>query len=66
MVLAMSAPGKGTSFVGLISEVLYHLKERGADHLFFTTQLVNRSIVRVAEHLGFKFGRGEYVFRLLL
>ena len=66
MVLTMSAPGKGTSFIGLISEVLHHLKERGADHLFFTTQLVNRPIIRVAEHLEFKFGRGEYVFRLLL
>ena len=66
LVLAMSAPGQGNSFVRLISEVNYHLKERGTDHLFFTTQIVNRSIVRVADHLGFKVGRGEYVFRLLL
>ena len=66
LMLAMSAPGKGTSLVGLISETNYHLQERGVDHVFFTTQVGNRAAVRVAEHLGFKFGRGEYVFRLLL
>lgn len=66
LVLAMSAPGKGTAFVGLISEINYHLKERGTGHLFYTTQIANRSIVRVGDHLGFKLGRGEYVFRLLL
>jgi hypothetical protein len=66
LVLAMSAPGKGTAFVGLISEINYHLKARGTGHLFYTTQIANRSIVRVGDHLGFKLGRGEYVFRLLL
>jgi hypothetical protein len=66
LALAMSAPGKGTAFVGLISEINYHLKERGTGHLFYTTQIANRSIVRVGDHLGFKLGRGEYVFRLLL
>jgi RimJ/RimL family protein N-acetyltransferase len=66
MMLALSARGKGTALVGLISETNYHLQERGVDHVFFTTQVGNRAAIRVAEHLGFKVGRGEYVFRLLL
>jgi RimJ/RimL family protein N-acetyltransferase len=66
MMLAMSEPGTGTWLVGVISELAYHLKEMNVDHVFFTTQIANRSAIRVAEHCGFTFGRGEYVFRLLL
>lgn len=65
LVLALASP-VGNRLVGVISETNYHLKERGADHVFFTTQVANRSAIRVAEHLGFKFGRAEHVFRLLL
>jgi hypothetical protein len=66
LVLAMAAPDAGTGFVGIISEIAHHLKERGTDHLYFSTQATNRRIVRVAEHLGFRYGKAEHVFRLLL
>src|SRR5688572_17044928 len=64
LVLAMA--GRGGRFLGVISEINYLLKERGFDHVFFSTQLANRSAIRVGEHVGYKMGRGEYVFRLLL
>jgi hypothetical protein len=66
LVIAMASPRPGNGFVGTISEVNYHLKELGIDHVTFSTQITNRSIARVGGHLGFKFGKGEYVFRLLL
>ena len=64
LVLAMAGPGG--RFLGVISEINYHLKERGLEHVYFTTQLANRSTIRVGERIGYRIGRGEYVFRLLL
>jgi hypothetical protein len=64
LVLAMAGPGG--RFLGVISEINYHLKERGFDYVYFTTQLPNYATIRVGERLGFRIGRGEYVFRLLL
>jgi dTDP-4-amino-4,6-dideoxy-D-galactose acyltransferase len=67
IVLAMaSSPRAGNGFVGVISEAMYHLKEIGLDRCIFSTQITNRAVVRVGEHLGFKYGKGEYVFRQLL
>jgi dTDP-4-amino-4,6-dideoxy-D-galactose acyltransferase len=67
LVLAMaSSPRAGNGFVGVISESNYHLKEVGMDHVVFSTQITNRAAIRVGEHLGYKYGKGEYVFRLLL
>jgi dTDP-4-amino-4,6-dideoxy-D-galactose acyltransferase len=67
LVLGMaSSPRAGNGFVGLFSEANYHLKGIGMDHVIFSTQITNRSVIRVGEHLGFKHGKGEYVFRLLL
>lgn len=66
LVLAMASPRTDNRLLGLISEVNYHLKDLGVDHVYFSTQISNRSAIRVAEHLGYKFGRGECVFRLLL
>jgi dTDP-4-amino-4,6-dideoxy-D-galactose acyltransferase len=67
IVLAMaSSPRAGNGFVGVISEAMYHLKEIGLDHCIFSTQITNRAVVRVGEHLGFKYGKGEYVFRQIL
>ena len=50
----------------MISELNYHLKELGIEHVVYSTQLTNRGIARVGQHLAFKFGRGEYPFRLLI
>jgi len=66
MMLAMASPRSGNGLVGLISEVNQHMKERGIDHMVFSTQIANRSAIRVGEHLGYKIARGEYVFRRLL
>jgi hypothetical protein len=66
LMLAMASPRAGNGFVGVISELNYYLKELGIEHVVYSTQLTNRGIARVGQHLGFKFGRGEYVFRLLL
>jgi hypothetical protein len=66
LVLAMASPRTGNGLVSVISEVNYHLQSLGVEHVVFSTQIANRSAIRVGEHLGFKFGRGEYVFRLLL
>jgi hypothetical protein len=66
MVLAMAVPRAGNGFLGVLSEVVYHLQELGIDHVACSTQITNRSAIRAGEHLGFKQGKGEYVFRLLL
>jgi dTDP-4-amino-4,6-dideoxy-D-galactose acyltransferase len=66
LVLAMASPRPGNGLVGVISEVNYHLKDEGLDHVVFSTQLTNRSAIRVGEHLGFKFGKSEHVLRLVL
>jgi dTDP-4-amino-4,6-dideoxy-D-galactose acyltransferase len=66
MVLAMASPRSGPGFVGVLSEAVYHLKDLGFDHVVSSTQITNRSVIRAAEHLGFKCGKSEYVFRLLL
>jgi dTDP-4-amino-4,6-dideoxy-D-galactose acyltransferase len=66
MVLALAAPRADNRLVALIAEANHHLKDRGIEHVLFTTQITNRRAIRVSEHLGFAYGRGEYVFRLLL
>jgi hypothetical protein len=66
IVLALAAPGAENRFVGVVSELHYHLRDRGTEHVLFTTQITNRATLRIAQHFGYKFGRGEYVFRLLL
>jgi hypothetical protein len=66
MVLAMASPRAGNGFLGVLSEVVYHLKERGVDHVVCSTQITNRRAIRAGEHLGFRCGKSEYVFRLLL
>ena len=66
LMLAMASPRPGNGFVGVISELNYYLKALGMDHVVYTTQITNRGIARVGQHLGFKFGKGDYVFRILL
>lgn len=66
LVLAIASPESGNGLVGTVSEINYHLKDRGVEHVFFTTQASNRRAVRVGEHLGFKYGKTEHVFRTVL
>jgi hypothetical protein len=66
MVLAMASLRAGNGFLGVLSEVSYHLKELGIDRVSCSTQITNRSAIRAGEHLGYRQGKSEYVFRLLL
>jgi hypothetical protein len=50
----------------IISELTYHLRERGAEHAFMVTQATNKAVVHVWESLGYRFGRCENVLRVLL
>lgn len=50
----------------ILSELNYHLKELGVEHVFFTTQVANRPASRISEHLGFRLGRCEHVMRRVL
>ncbi len=50
----------------LISEVNYHLKEVGAQHTYLTTQITNRAVLRAWESLGYSFGKGEHILRIVL
>lgn len=53
-------------YMKIISEVNYHLMEMGAEYSFLSTQITNRSVIRVWEKLGYSFGKGEHVFRVVL
>ena len=65
-MLAIAAPRADNRWIGLISESLYHLKDLGIDYVFFTTQLANQRLIKTTDHIGYRFGRGEYVFRMVL
>jgi dTDP-4-amino-4,6-dideoxy-D-galactose acyltransferase len=65
-MLAIATPRMGNGWIHVVTETLHHAKERGWDHVMFTTQLANRRLIRTGEHAGYRFGRGEYVFRMVL
>jgi hypothetical protein len=50
----------------LISEINYHLNEMGAEHAYVSTQVTNKPAVHTFESLGYRFGRCEHVFRMVL
>ncbi len=50
----------------IISEINYHLKEIGADHSVLITQITNNPVIWTWENLGYHFGRGEHIFRIVL
>jgi hypothetical protein len=66
MVLAVAAPHMYNRFLGTIAEVHFHLQALGMDYLYFVTQITNRTALRGSEHFDYTYGRGEYVFRILL
>lgn len=53
-------------YIRIISELNYHLRDIGAEHCFLITQITNRAVLRVWEKLGFSYGRGEHIFRIIL
>lgn len=51
----------------LISEANYWLRDTaGADICLFTTQAANHAAIRSVEKLGFRFGKCEHIFRVIL
>ncbi|MBX3080382.1 MAG: hypothetical protein KF716_02040 [Anaerolineae bacterium] len=50
----------------LISETNYHLRSLGVDHAILPTQITNRAVLHNLEQLGYRYGRSEYIFRILL
>lgn len=62
---AVSSEFKGW-FRKLISETIHHLKEIGAEHTYYVTQITNKPVIWVLEDLGYHFGRGEHIFRIIL
>jgi hypothetical protein len=50
----------------LISEISYHLKERGAQHAFMTSQSTNSAVIWTWESLGYRYGKSEHILRKIL
>ena len=50
----------------ILSEINYHLRDIGAEYTYLCTQLTNKAVIWVWEGLGYRFGRGELIFRKLL
>jgi len=64
-LVAVGQEARGLN-IRLLSETLYHLRDNGVEHIYGTTQNTNRVAIHVLEKLGFVYGRGEYVFRIIL
>ncbi|MEG3789795.1 hypothetical protein V1318_06650 [Lysobacter sp. CCNWLW3] len=62
---AVSSRHKGW-YVRIISELDEHLRSIGAEHSFLITQITNNAVIRSWEKLGYRFGKGEHIFRRLL
>jgi hypothetical protein len=61
--LAAVDPAARGWYLKLLAEITHHLKESGASHAYIKTQITNRAVIRVWEHLGYQYGRAEHVFR---
>jgi dTDP-4-amino-4,6-dideoxy-D-galactose acyltransferase len=46
----------------LIIEMTHHLKDKGADYVYFHPASTNRAVIHTYESLGFKFGQAGHVF----
>lgn len=66
VVLGAVAPSFKGWYRKLISESNIMLASMGAEHVFWKTQITNRAAIRTAEKLDYRFGRCEFVFRMLL
>ncbi len=65
-VLSAVAPVHRGWYVKLISEINEHLRSIGAEHAHLITQITNNAVIHCWEKLGYRFGKGEHVFRCLL
>jgi len=49
----------------LIIEMTHHLKDQGADYVYFHPASTNRAVIHTYESLGFKFGQAGHVFSFM-
>ncbi len=50
----------------IASEVNYHLRDLGVEHVYLGTQVTNKAVIWVLEGLGYRFGKSELIFRIVL
>ena len=48
----------------LMSEMTYHLRDQGAEYIFYTTQSTNRAVIHNLESLDYKYGSSIHVFSI--
>lgn len=65
-VLSAVSPRHKGWYMKIISELDEYLRGMGAEHSFLVTQITNNAVIHSWEKLGYRFGRGEHVFRKLL
>lgn len=65
-VLSAVSPSHRGWYVRIISELNEHLRFIGAEHSHLITQITNNAVIRCWEKLGYRFGKGEHMFRKLL
>jgi len=65
-VLTAVAPEFRGWYRKLITEITHHLIALGVDHAYLTTQITNGAVIHVLEGLGYHFGKGEHIFRVIL
>jgi len=61
---AVSSEFKGW-FRKILSETHYHNKDQGAEYSYYVTQITNKAVIWVCENLGYHFGRGEHILRII-
>jgi hypothetical protein len=65
-VFSAVAPESKGWYRKLISEISYHLRDLGAQHVYLTTQATNSVVVRTWESLGYQYGKTEHILRKIL
>lgn len=65
-VLSAVSPRHKGWYVKIISELDEYLRSIGAQHSFLITQITNNAVIHSWEKLGYRFGKGEHIFRKLL
>lgn len=65
-VLSAVSPRHKGWYVKIISELDEYLRGIGAEHSFLVTQITNNAVIHGWEKLGYRFGKGEHIFRRVL
>lgn len=50
----------------ILSEAHYYLCDMGVEHVYYKTQITNIRVTWVLESLGYRFGKGEHIMRIIL